>query len=120
MGSSGIDVSKRYGVGSFFKGTPPDTTEVSKAEAQGKNQENPKTEADQTAKKQENDSGNNTTTITPRVEPEAKQDDAALIREAQQRHAVNQELRKSDGFANEYQRNRANGVSNEYITGIKE
>jgi len=120
MGSTGIDVSKRYGVGSFFKGTPPDTTEVSKSEAQGKNQENPKTEADQTAKKQENDSGNNTNTITPRVEPEAKQDDAALIREAQQRHAVNQELRKSDGFANEYQRNRANGVSNEYITGIKE
>lgn len=60
MGSSGIDVSKRFGVGSFFKGTPPDTTEVSKAEAE----EKAKTEADQTLQKQKNDSGNNT--VTPR------------------------------------------------------
>lgn len=61
MGSSGIDVSKRFGVGSFFKGTPPDTTEVAKAQAEEKG----KTEADQTAQKQQNDSGNNNT-ITPR------------------------------------------------------
>jgi hypothetical protein len=60
MGSSGIDVSKRFGVGSFFKGTPPDTTEIAKAQAE----EKAKTEADQTAQKQKNDSGNNT--ITPR------------------------------------------------------
>jgi hypothetical protein len=61
MGSSGINVSKRFGVGSFFKGTPPDTTEVAKAEAQ----EKAKTEAGQTQQKQQNDSGNNNT-ITPR------------------------------------------------------
>lgn len=61
MGSAGIDVSKRFGIGSFFKGTPPDTTEVAKAVAE---ENNSKTEADQTAKKQQNDSGNNT--ITPR------------------------------------------------------
>lgn len=64
MGSSGIDVSKRFGVGSFFKGTPPDTTEVAKAEAQ----EKAKTEAEQTQQKQQNDSGS-TNTITPREGP---------------------------------------------------
>lgn len=64
MGSSGIDVSQRYGVGSFFKGTPPDTTEVSRAQAEDK----AKNEAEQKSQQQKNDSGNNT--ITPRsVQP---------------------------------------------------
>ena len=61
MGSSGIDVSKRFGVGSFFKGTPPDTTEVAKAEAE----ERAKSEAGQAQQKQQNDAGS-TNTITPR------------------------------------------------------
>jgi len=113
MGSSGIDVSRRFGVGSFFKGTPPDTTEVSKAQAE----EKAKTEAGQTQQKQQNDSGNSTNTITPRSVPEDKKDDATIIKEAKERHAVNKELRKSDGFVNEYQRNRATGKSNDYIIG---
>lgn len=60
MGSAGIDISKRYGAGELFKGTPPDLTQMATAQAQDK----PKTEAEQTAQRQQNDSGNNT--ITPR------------------------------------------------------
>ena len=61
MGTFGINVSQKYGVGSFFKGTPPDTTEVSRAEAE----EKAKTEADQKAQQQKNNPGNNS--ITPRT-----------------------------------------------------
>ena len=115
MGSSGIDLSKRYGIGESFKGTPPDLTQTATTEAQNK----PKTEAEQIAQKQENDSGNQNT-ITPRTEPNNTtntKDDATLIREAKERHARNAELRQSDGYANEYQRNKATGKSNEYILG---
>jgi hypothetical protein len=63
-GSAGIDVSKRFTTGSFFKGTPPDTSTIAKAAAE---ENNSKTEADQAAKKQKNDPGNNT--ITPREGP---------------------------------------------------
>ena len=112
MGSSGIDVSKKYGVGSFFKGTPPDTSEIAKAEAS----EKAKTEAEQKEQKQQNDPGNKNE-ITPRTKSEDNRDDATIIKEAKERHAINKELRKSDGFVNEYQRNRATGKSNDYIIG---
>lgn len=60
MGSAGIDISKRYGVGELFKGTPPNMTEIANAQSEQKG----KTQAAQNEQKQKNDSGNNT--ITPR------------------------------------------------------
>jgi hypothetical protein len=132
MGSAGIDISKRYGVGELFKGTPPDTTEINNAQNQAK----AKTEEGQKAQQQENDPGNATATttdsntatentISPRNNETAskgRSQDELLqeARELKARHARNVQLRQSDGFANEYQRNRATGKSNEYITGIKE
>lgn len=62
MGSAGIDISKRYGAGELFKGTPPNLTEITDSK---KTEEKAKTEADQKAQQQKNDSGH-TNTITPR------------------------------------------------------
>ena len=131
MGTSGINVSKRYGVSSIVKQAISDNTEVSK----GPKEENPKTEADQMSNNQKNDSGNKTSTNDNRSDssnnsqksenaqeevvpkPEDTRDDAEVIREAKERHLKNKKLRESDGFVNEYQRNLATGQSNEYITG---
>jgi hypothetical protein len=107
MGSAGINVSKRSEASSSFKGTPPDTTEVSRAAAE--TESNPKTEAEQTAKKQEEDSGSKNEIVPRSTEPDNRSD-ADVIKEAKERHNRNQELRQSDGFVNEYQRNRAAGM----------
>ena len=66
MGSSGIDVSKRYGADytKFFEKIFPNNTETKNSASE----ENAKTEAGQAQQKQQNDSGS-TNTITPREGP---------------------------------------------------